>query len=103
MNFQQVKTAICDGSFDLQLGALQRVITRRQKQIRQQNLYRPRIGDKVVIRDWYPQTTKGRVGTVLYSNKDMAIVTFVTENQQFIDCHVPLRNCAPAQSEVACE
>ena len=103
MNFQQVKAAIRDGSFDLQLEAIQRVAARRQKQGRQQNLYRPRIGDKVVIHDWYPQTTEGRVGTVLYSNKDMAIVTFVTEDQQFIDCHVPLRNCAPAQSECARE
>ena len=103
MNFQQVKAAIRDGSFDLHLEAIHRVITRRQKQIRKQNLYRPRIGDKVVIRDWYPQTTEGRVGTVLYSNKDMAILTFVTENQQFIDCHVPLQNCAPAQSECVCE
>jgi hypothetical protein len=103
MTFQQIKTAIRDGSFDLQLEAIQRVVNRRQKQVRKQNLYRPRIGDKVTICDWYPQTTEGRVGTVLYSNKDMAIVTFVTEDQQFIDCHVPLGNCAPARQECDCE
>ena len=99
MNFNKLRTDICEGVYDNHLDTLQAAVKHRRRQIRSQQLYRPKIGDKVVLRDWYPHTTEGRIGTVLYSNQDMAIVTFVTEDQQFIDCHVPLVNCAPAPSE----
>jgi len=100
MNLNQLRTAIREGVYDNHLDTLQATVRRRRRQIRSQGLYRPKIGDKVVLRDWYPHTTEGRIGTVLYSNQDMAIVTFVTENQQFIDCHVPLAHCVPVPVEV---
>ncbi len=94
---------IRNGQFDHNLAELQTAIQQRRARIVKHKLYRPRIGDKVVLRDWHPQTTEGRIGTVLYSNKEMAIVTFVTEDHQFIDCHVPLEHCTPIQEEVVCE
>jgi hypothetical protein len=100
MNLTRLRTDIREGAYDSYLDTLQAAIRRRRRQIRDQRLYRPKIGDKVVLRDWYPHTTEGRIGTVLYSNRDMAIVTFVTDDQQFIDCHVPLANCTPAPAEV---
>lgn len=103
MTVTHLLNMIRNGQFDHNLAELQTAIQRRRDRIRKHNIYRPQIGDKVTLRDWFPQTTEGRVGTVLYSNKEMAIVTFMTENQQFIDCHVPLKNCAPVQEEAACE